>query len=77
MGRHAEAEPLYRRALDWREAAYGPTHPATLNSAGNLGVFYRDVGRVTDAEPLLQRAQQACALELSRQPSSTALPLAP
>ena len=58
MGRHAEAEPLYRRALDGREAALGPTHPSTLSSVGNLGILLRDMGRHADAEPLLRRAQQ-------------------
>ena len=58
MGRYAEAEPLYRRALDGREAALGPAHPSTLISVGNLGILLRDMGRHAEGEPLLRRAHQ-------------------
>ena len=58
MGRYAEAEPLFRRALEGNEAALGPEHPDTLLSVGNFGILYRDMGRHAEAEPLLRRAQQ-------------------
>eukprot|EP00966_Prymnesium_polylepis_P132077 3054372-Prymnesium_polylepis.1 len=56
MGRYAEAEPLYRRALEGKEAALGPAHPSTLLSGGDLGNLYMQMGRYTEAEPLLRRA---------------------
>ena len=38
MGRHAEAEPLYRRALAIREQALGPEHPDVAEALGCLGL---------------------------------------
>eukprot|EP00966_Prymnesium_polylepis_P140123 3236817-Prymnesium_polylepis.1 len=58
MGRHADAEPLYRRALEGKEAALGPAHPSTLGSVNTLGSLYSAMGRHADAEPLYR-----CALE--------------
>ena len=56
MGRHAEAEPLFRRALEGNEAALGPEHPSTLGSVNNLGSLYLGMGRHAEAEPLYRRA---------------------
>ncbi len=43
QGKLGEAEPLYRRALDIREASLGPTHPEVAISLGSLAV--RSSGR--------------------------------
>src|SRR5208337_978702 len=48
--RYAEAEPLFRRALEIREGALGPDH---LNDLGGLLWLQ---GRFKEAEPLLCRA---------------------
>jgi tetratricopeptide (TPR) repeat protein len=53
---YAEAEPLYRRALDIYEKALGPEHPDTAMSLNNLAELYRAQGRHAEAEPLYQPA---------------------
>jgi tetratricopeptide (TPR) repeat protein len=55
MGRFAEAEPLYLRALKIHEAKLGPD-PDTAQSLNNLAMLSRSLGRYADAEPLYQRA---------------------
>eukprot|EP00808_Paulinella_micropora_P020814 g10305.t1 len=49
------AEPLYRRALEEREARLGTEHPATLAVVNNLACLLSDMGRIAEAEPLFQR----------------------
>jgi tetratricopeptide (TPR) repeat protein len=56
QGRHAEAEPLHKRALAIREKALGPEHPHVATSLDNLAVVYRSQGRIAEAEPLIKRA---------------------
>eukprot|EP00966_Prymnesium_polylepis_P207817 4813855-Prymnesium_polylepis.1 len=56
MGRHADTEPLFRRALEGREAALGPAHPDTLASVNSLGLLCYTMGRHADVEPLWRRA---------------------
>ncbi len=56
-GRNAEAEDLFKRALDLRERAAGPKHPdlaASLNF-DRLGNLYRTQGRLSELEPMLQQ----------------------
>jgi CHAT domain-containing protein len=53
--RHAEAEPLYRRALSIRERALGPGHPDVATSTSNLAYFLQVSGRTADALPFAQR----------------------
>ena len=55
MARHADAEPLFRRAIEGCEAALGPTHPDTLGSVNSLGLLYYNMARYADAEPLDDR----------------------
>jgi hypothetical protein len=40
QGRHADAEPLYKRALAIEEKALGPDHPHVAVSLNNLAVLY-------------------------------------
>ncbi|MGD1038256.1 MAG: tetratricopeptide repeat protein [Roseiarcus sp.] len=54
--RHAEAEPLFRRALSVDEASTGPDHPNVATSLNNLAGLLRDTNRVSEAEPLFRRA---------------------
>ncbi len=56
MGRHAEAEPLHRRALEICEAALGPDHPDVATSLNNLAVLLVATNRVVDARRLMERA---------------------
>jgi tetratricopeptide (TPR) repeat protein len=56
QGRHAEAEPLYKRALVITEKALGPDHPRVGTTLNNLAQLYRAQGRHAEAEPLVRRA---------------------
>jgi tetratricopeptide (TPR) repeat protein len=55
-GRHAEAEPLLRQALELRRAAREEDHPDVAQSLNNLAALLRDTGRHAEAEPLLRQA---------------------
>jgi tetratricopeptide (TPR) repeat protein len=54
--RYAEAEPLYRRALQISEASYGPDHLDVGIRLNNLGSLLQDTNRLAEAEPLKRRA---------------------
>jgi tetratricopeptide (TPR) repeat protein len=55
-GLHAEAETLYKRALEIREKVFGPDHEAVAGSLNSLGWLYQLQGRYADAEPLYKGA---------------------
>jgi len=48
LGRPADAEPMYREALELREQTFG-VHPFTAQSHNNLSVFLRGENRIEDA----------------------------
>jgi tetratricopeptide (TPR) repeat protein len=50
IDRIAEAEKMYRRALQGYEKKWGPEHTSTLNTVHNLGNFYKDQGKLVEAE---------------------------
>jgi len=54
--RHAEAEPLVRRALAISEKSYGPEHPDVARDLNNLAELLRITNRPAEAEPLIRRA---------------------
>jgi tetratricopeptide (TPR) repeat protein len=54
--RHAEAEPLFRRALAIDEARHGPDHPTVAIRLNNLAGLLRATNRLGEAEPLFRRA---------------------
>ena len=56
LGKYAEAEQLYRRALALREGKLGPDAPSVATAANNLGEVCRLQGRYGEAEVLLKRA---------------------
>ena len=56
QGKHAEAEKMYRRALDGYEKAWGPDHTSTLDTVNNLGLLYADQGKHAEAEKMYRRA---------------------
>jgi eukaryotic-like serine/threonine-protein kinase len=51
--------PLFEEILKRREALLGRQHPDTLISVINLGVNYKDAGRLEEALPLLEEAHRA------------------
>ncbi len=56
MAQYAQAEPLYRQALDIRKKLLGEKHPAYATSLNNLAVLYKSMGDLTKAEPLFLQA---------------------
>ncbi len=55
-GRYAEAEPLYKRALEINEQKLGKDHLSVALSLNNLAELYYTTGRYAEAEPLYKRA---------------------
>jgi tetratricopeptide (TPR) repeat protein len=52
----ADALPLYEESFRRRRATLGSDHPDTLLSMSNLGLIYKDAGRLADALPRLEEA---------------------
>ena len=55
-GRYAEAEPLFRRALQIREQALGLHHPEVAQVLHKLAILSWQRGNYAQAEPLFRRA---------------------
>lgn len=53
---HAEAEPLYRRAMSINEKAFGPQHPTVAIDLNNLAQLLTATNRFDESERLLHRA---------------------
>jgi tetratricopeptide (TPR) repeat protein len=53
---HANAEPLYRRALAIAEESFRPDHPTVATRLNNLAQLLRATNRLAEAEPLMRRA---------------------
>jgi tetratricopeptide (TPR) repeat protein len=56
MGKFAEAEPLYREALDRGRRVLGDDHPATLFSINNYGYLLASMERLDEAETYYHEA---------------------
>ena len=56
QGLHAQAEPLYKRALAIYEQALGPEHAQVAHVVLSLGDLHREEGRYSLAGPLYLRA---------------------
>ncbi len=54
--RHAQAEPLYRRALAIDEQSFGSEHPNVAIRLNNLAQLLQATNRLDEAEPLMRRA---------------------
>jgi Tfp pilus assembly protein PilF len=54
--RHEDAERMFTRALQIKEAGLGPNHPDVATTLTNLGLVYLAEGRDQAAAPLLERA---------------------
>jgi tetratricopeptide (TPR) repeat protein len=52
---HAEAEPLWRRALAIDEKSHGPDHPNVAIRLNNLAQLLQATSRHAEAEPLMRR----------------------
>jgi len=59
QGKFDQSVPLYAELLQREEAAHGRRHPDTLMAVANLGVNYKDAGRLAEATPLLEEAYHA------------------
>jgi tetratricopeptide (TPR) repeat protein len=57
-GRYDEAEVVFRKVLEMREAAYGLEHPNTLTSVSQLGSVLAQQGKYKEAEAMDRRALQ-------------------
>ena len=57
MGRHAEAEPLYERALTMSEESLGPEHPTVAMVLENYAQLLRKIGREAEAAEMEARAK--------------------
>lgn len=49
-GRYADAEPLYKQALNHRQSLLGEEHPDVAQSLNNLAAFYLSLGHYSKAE---------------------------
>ncbi len=57
VGRYAEAEPVYIRALAILEEALDPDHPDIADTLEDYAELLRQVGRDEEAEPMEERAR--------------------
>jgi tetratricopeptide (TPR) repeat protein len=56
LAAYAQAQPLYERALEIREAVLGPEHPDTAASLNNLAFLFMAAGDPARAQALCDRA---------------------
>ena len=56
QGRYADAEPLYKQALEMTKRLFKGDHPYVAGSLNNLAYLYDSQGRYADAEPLYKQA---------------------
>jgi len=47
---------MFQRALQGYEKALGAEHPSILNTVNSLGFFYKDQGKLGEAEKMFQQA---------------------
>jgi tetratricopeptide (TPR) repeat protein len=69
QGRLPDAERMFLRSLDVKEAGLGRDHPDVAVTLTNLGLVYMAEGRDQEAEPLLERA---LAIQETRLPPKSA-----
>ena len=56
QGKYAEAEPLYKRALEIGKKTFGPDHPDVATSLNRLAILFVDQGEYAEVEPLYEQA---------------------
>jgi Tfp pilus assembly protein PilF len=59
-GQSQDALPLYRRALETKEAVLGPDHPDVAMTLHNLAVLQGAGGAFAEADQLYRRALSIC-----------------
>ena len=67
--KHAEAEPLYKRALAIREKALGPEHPDVAQSLESYAALLRNTQRTTEATMMELRAKAIRAKHARENPA--------
>ncbi|KAH9211165.1 kinesin light chain [Leptodontidium sp. 2 PMI_412] len=65
------AEQMYQRALQGYKKALGLNHTSTLATVNNLGVLYKNQGKLVEAEQMYQRALQGYEKALGPEHTST------
>jgi tetratricopeptide (TPR) repeat protein len=70
-GQFTATESIQRLLLTSKEQALGPNHSSTLNTVGNLGILYKDQGKLGEAERMYQRALAGYEQALGPDHSST------
>ncbi len=70
LGRHAEAEPLFQRALVIAEKTFGPEHPNFVKSLENYATLLRATGRGGDATLMELRAKAIRAKHAKENPAN-------
>ena len=75
QARHAEAEPLMRRAVAVAEAGFGRRHPRVAVALNNLAQLLQDTKRVDEAESCMRRALAIDEARLGREHPGVALRL--
>ena len=58
-----KSSPLFEESAKFEEEKLGRRHPDTLLIFANLGINYKDAGRISDALPLLLETNQASKLD--------------
>ncbi|KAA6412799.1 MAG: hypothetical protein FRX48_03791 [Lasallia pustulata] len=71
QGKMAEAEAMYRRALEGYEKAWGPEHTSTLDTVNNLGNLYANQGKLAEAEAMYRRALEGKEMAWGPEHTST------
>ena len=71
QGKHDEAEPLYREALEMDRESLGTRHPNTLIAINNLAQVLQAQGKYDEAEPLCREALEVDRETLGNRHPST------
>jgi tetratricopeptide (TPR) repeat protein len=66
QGKHAKAEPLYRRTLAILQKALGPEHPSVATVLENYAILLRETDRNAEADKLKARARAIRSEEQER-----------
>ena len=70
-GQFTATESIQRLLLTSKEQALGPDHSSTLRTVNNLGLLYKDQGKLGEAERMFQRALTGKEQALGPDHSST------
>jgi len=69
--RFADAEPLFRRALDIREARLGKEHPDVATTLNDYASLLRSTNRKSEAKEMTARANRIAARNHTNRPDQT------